>query len=208
MEIFDIYDEHMNPIGTATRSDVHKYGYWHQTFHCWLVRTEGHRRMLRFQRRHSSKDTYPSLFDITVAGHLAAGETIADAVREIEEELGIAPHFEDLVKLGEYREESTAEANGIPFIDRELSHVFGWQCDVPLGSLKMQPEEVTGVYEADLEEMIALFRGGLAEITAAGIEPDRGGQPFPVTRRVRVSDFVPRELSYYTGMFEALRSLG
>lgn len=37
LEQFDIFDAEMNPIGTALRPEVHKQGYWHQTFQCWIV---------------------------------------------------------------------------------------------------------------------------------------------------------------------------
>ncbi len=88
-ERFDIYDEAEQHIGTASRSEVHAKGYWHRSFHCWLARRENSRQLVMFQLRHAHKDTFPSCFDITAAGHLEAGETMRDAAREIEEELGI-----------------------------------------------------------------------------------------------------------------------
>ncbi|MDF2838037.1 MAG: hydrolase, partial [Paenibacillus sp.] len=96
-ERFDIYDKDMNPIGTATRSETHANGYWHRSFHCWLIRRDGDRLLVRFQQRKPSKDTNPGCYDITAAGHLSAGETVRDAVREIEEELGVTARFEELL---------------------------------------------------------------------------------------------------------------
>ncbi|GGG23630.1 NUDIX hydrolase [Paenibacillus abyssi] len=208
MEIFDIYDEQMNPIGTASRAEVHKLGHWHQTFHCWLIRRDGSRRYVWFQLRQAGKDTYPDHYDITAAGHLSAGETVREAVREIEEELGLSADFEQLVPLGQYREESASEAGGVPFIDRELSHVFGLVCKVPLVSLKLQAEEVAGVYEAELEDMIALFEGRISEVGAQGVEPAADGQLQLAQRTVTASRFVPRESSYYAGIFRSLAQLG
>ena len=36
-ELIDIYDQNMNLLGTAPRSQAHSEGLWHQTFHCWIV---------------------------------------------------------------------------------------------------------------------------------------------------------------------------
>ena len=47
-EILDIYDAKMNHIGTANREEAHKLGYWHQTFHCWIVRSENEKKICDF----------------------------------------------------------------------------------------------------------------------------------------------------------------
>ncbi len=127
-EIFDYYDEQMNYIGTTSREEVHRLGLWHQTFHCWVMHKREDRIYVWFQLRQSDKDTYPGFFDITAAGHLSAGETIREGARELEEELGIRASFSDLFKLGEYRDQLEGQVRGASFIDRELSHVFGYVC--------------------------------------------------------------------------------
>lgn len=81
-ERFDIYDDQQNWIGTSLRSEVHAKGYWHRSFHCWIVRDEGEQRRVLFQRRRDIKDTFPGCYDITAAGHLTAGEQLQDASRE------------------------------------------------------------------------------------------------------------------------------
>ncbi|GLX67413.1 NUDIX hydrolase [Paenibacillus glycanilyticus] len=204
-EFFDIYDEQLNPLGTASRSETHAHGYWHRSFHCWLTHREGDRRIVRFQLRQAGKDTYPGCYDITAAGHLTAGETVRDAVREIEEELGVVARFEDLIPLGETRKEMVGEAKGVPFIDREVSDVFALVCSVPLDALKLQAEEVAAVYEADVEQMIALFEGEVQELVCEGVELTADGVRPKGTRAVRAAEFVPREPSYYASIMRALR---
>lgn len=204
-ERFDIYDEQLNPLGTASRSETHALGYWHRSFHCWLTRREGNRRYVRFQLRQAGKDTYPGCYDITAAGHLTAGETVQDAVREIEEELGVAARFEDLIPLGEARKEMAGEVKGVPFIDREVSDVFALVCSLPLDALKLQAEEVAAVFEADVEQMIRLFEGELAQLLCEGVELTAEGDRSKVTRAVRAAEFVPREPSYYASIMRALR---
>lgn len=206
-ELFDIYDEQLRPLGTATRADTHANGYWHRTFHCWLTRREGNRRFVRFQLRQAGKDTNPGCYDITAAGHLTSGETVREAVRELEEELGVKAEFEQLIPLGQIREQASGDVNGVPFIDREVSDVFGLVCSVPLTELRLQPEEVAGVYEADLDELIALFEGLVDEVTVFGVElVDEIGRLVQAQRSVTANQFVPREASYYACVLRKLHS--
>lgn len=210
-ERFDIYDEDMRPIGTATRSETHAKGYWHRSFHCWLMRLEGDRRYVWFQLRQLIKDTNPGCYDITVAGHLSAGETMQDAVRELKEEIGVTAEFAQLIPLGQVREEASGIAKGKPVIDREVSDVFALVNDVPMTELRLQPEEVAGVYEADIEELLALFEGRLAELHVQGVElanttghGEHVDRLHPSSRTVRAGQFVPRDDTYYIDVMRKL----
>ncbi|MFC5699733.1 NUDIX domain-containing protein [Cohnella faecalis] len=206
-ERFDIYDDDGSPIGTASRKDVHRLGYWHHTFHCWLARRmpDGRTAVL-FQRRAESKDTNPGCFDITVAGHLSAGETLQDAVREMDEEIGWSVPFERLVPFGTIRENASGELRGVPYIDREISHVFGCLTSHPLNRFKLQEEEVAGIYECDAERLIDLMEGRIAAAQADGFRLGKIGLS-ESSATLRVSDFVPRDLSYYVDVFRFLLSL-
>ncbi|MEK3883438.1 NUDIX domain-containing protein [Paenibacillus sp. PL2-23] len=217
-ELFDIYDKELRHIGTATRADTHARGYWHRSFHCWLARRDGDRRYVRFQLRQLTKDTNPGCFDITAAGHLTAGETVRDAVRELEEEIGVTASFEELIPLGQITEEEEGMVNGRPFIDREVSDVFALISDVPLTALRLQPEEVAGVFEVEVEELLALFEGRRGELAAHGVEltgstraeAEATNEPIglrPSTRSVRANQFVPRDNRYYVEVMNKLLAL-
>ncbi|UVI30843.1 NUDIX hydrolase [Paenibacillus spongiae] len=203
-ERFDIYDEAETWIGTAARSEVHAQGFWHRSFHCWLCRRDGSRKLVLFQQRSSDKDTFPLHYDITAAGHLTAGETMRDAYREVEEELGIPVQFDSLLPLGETRHEAVGTAKGVSFIDREISSVYGLVYEGTLADLHLQVEEVAGVYEADLEVMIALFENELAQVTVTGMECTGDGTLRAAERVVKAADFVPRPFTYYAGLFRTL----
>ncbi|SFA83088.1 NUDIX domain-containing protein [Cohnella sp. OV330] len=208
-ERFDIYDELDRPIGTATRSEAHDRGLWHHTFHCWLARRgeDGRARVL-FQRRSRDKDTNPDRFDITAAGHLSAGETARDAVRELEEELGLRVSLEDLAPLGTFREEDEGFAQGVRYIDREVSEVYGYVTDRGPETFRLQREELAGLYEADAEALLALMRGEVETVSADGAELDADGALVPVSGvPVRLDDFVARDTAYYIRVIEALMRL-
>jgi isopentenyldiphosphate isomerase len=211
-EWFDVYDEEGRPLGQATRREAHRLGLWHHTFHCWLVRRgENGRALVLFQRRSDGKDTNPGRYDITVAGHLSAGETLENAAREMDEEIGWSVPFEQLVRYGTMQEEMFGEVRSVPFVDREFSHVFGCVTNEPLDSFRLQAEEVAGLYEADAEELAELMQGGRASVEARGyrlgLAAEEGGRLVPDRARVAAEDFVPRDRAYYVGVFRFLREL-
>jgi hypothetical protein len=39
-ELLKIFDDNSNHIGFATRDEVHRLGFWHETFHCWFISKE------------------------------------------------------------------------------------------------------------------------------------------------------------------------
>jgi isopentenyldiphosphate isomerase len=216
-EIFDVYDEKGNWTGTAERGEVHAKGLWHHTVHCWLVRNydrkvgddrEGNRRgaKILFQQRSGNKDTNPGSFDITAAGHLEAGESPRDVLRELEEELGVRVAFEELAEFGIVREEESGVAGGVAFIDAEVSHVFGLVTSMPLEDFKLQEEEVSGLYEADVDELIALMEGNVKEIAVQGVELWNGELRAAETV-ITSSSFVSRDYSYYVAVFKFLGNL-
>jgi isopentenyldiphosphate isomerase len=208
-ELFDIYDEQGQKIGTVPRDEVHAKGYLHHSFHCWIVRDTGQGRRILFQKRQDSKDTFPGHFDITAAGHLSAGETVADAVREVEEELGIPVRMDELTSLGVIDYYATGTAGGKTFIDREKCFVFGYLLNLPLTSYRLQEEEVAGLYETGLEDAISLFEGNIDSIPASGIHSMKEGQAESkiFDTSLSLQQFVPHKYEDYLRVFKALKEL-
>ncbi|THF78011.1 NUDIX hydrolase [Cohnella fermenti] len=209
-EKFDIYDERGYGIGTAERRDVHALGLWHRSFHCWLARrAEERTTRILFQRRSAGKDTNPDCFDITVAGHLSAGETVRDAAREMDEEIGWSVPFESLRFFGAVQEEGEGTVRSVPFVDRETSYVYGCLTDLAMDSFRLQREEVSGLYEADADELISLMLGERESVLAAGVAyaSEQEEALTPAVAEVRADLFVPRERSYYVDVFRFLAGL-
>ena len=82
-EMIDIFDGNHRLIGSFERKAAHVQGLWHQTFHCWITWKD----TVILQLRAPTKANYPNMLDISAAGHLEAGETPLERVREIEAEL-------------------------------------------------------------------------------------------------------------------------
>lgn len=192
-EQFDIMDEHMRIVGQANRSEVHARGYWHQTFHCWIYTREAGKVWVLFQKRHPAKDTNPNLYDITCAGHLLAGETVEDGVRELEEELGLAVRMKDLEPIGVIRN-SMRMGN---VIDNEFYHVFRYECPLPLDAYRLQEDEVTGLVRMELNDALRLFANEIASVEASGIERTDEGDMAHVSRTLELTDLVPHGSDYY-----------
>jgi len=199
-ERFDIFDEHMKRIGTATRQETRANGFWHQTFHCWIAARAEKGPALLFQKRHPDKDTHPGKYDITCAGHLLAGESVEDGVRELKEELGLDVPFDHLLPIGVFPVELTYRE----LIDREFYHTFLHVCDLPLEQYRLQPDEVVGLVRIDVGEAYRLFAGLTDSVAATGLETAADGRPVPVDRLLGRHDFVPHGTDYYKQVLDTI----
>jgi isopentenyl-diphosphate delta-isomerase len=137
-ELIDVLDAEGNATGkTCLKSIVHKTGLYHATVHIWFYTTKG---SILLQQRASSKIIYPLLWDVSVAGHIDAGEGFTTAaVREIKEEIGLIVDENDLVKIGVFKSFQKYDTG---IIDNEFHHVFIAELKVDLDKLICQKEEV------------------------------------------------------------------
>ncbi|QFT87905.1 isopentenyl-diphosphate delta-isomerase [Bacillus sp. THAF10] len=200
-EFFKIFDDGRNEIGVASRSDVHKFGYWHETFHCWFVTKHRGIDCIYFQLRSDLKEDYPNLLDITVAGHLTANERVEDGVREIKEEVGIDVPFHDLEQLGIMEYCVTKE----DFIDKELAHVFLYKCEHNLNDFIVQSDEVSGMAIAKLNDFRELWLGEKKTIEVSGFKIDKEGNRHRYVESVGKDKFVPHQLSFYKDVIQKIR---
>jgi isopentenyldiphosphate isomerase len=180
----------------AWKSEAHRMGLWHRCFHCWIVspETPSGGPYLFVQRRAAEKETWPDRLDVSVGGHLEAGEEALDGLREVEEELGLEVTPRELVPLGTRRVELEIPAG----LDREFQEVFLLVRALSQVDLHLQEEEVAAVVRLRLDAAEALYEGG--EVSA---EEWTDGETSPIS--VRLADFVPGE-DYY--LLRAARAAG
>ena len=145
-ELIDILTPDGKPTGkTALKSEAHKNGWFHATVHIWLFTKD---KKILLQKRAITKKVFPGLWDISVAGHIAAGEDIITAAkREVFEELNLKINDKDLIKICT-RIHQVKHKNGIK--DNEHHHVFIAELKVPVEKLILQKEEVAGIKLFDL----------------------------------------------------------
>ena len=135
-----------------------------------------------FQRRSRTTDTWPGALDVAVGGHVRAGETLTETVREAEEEIGLVVGLPDLVRLGRRFAQS---ASGC---DREVQEVFGVRSDLPLDAYRLHAKEVESAVIVPLDAALAVFAGEIGAV--AGLELARGAG---------VATAVPVEVASFAG---------
>jgi len=88
MEYFDVLDE--NGIYTGeivTREEAHKTGKWHRAIIVAIVNGEN---KVLIQKRAKTKKKRPGMWDISVAGHVSAGQdSLSASMREVSEEIKV-----------------------------------------------------------------------------------------------------------------------
>lgn len=200
-EVLKIFDENRDQIGMASREEVHRLGYWHETFHCWLYSKDDGVDYLYLQIRSGKKKDYPNLLDITAAGHLLAGETVNNGIRELKEELGSDVSFHELISLGITNYCARKEG----FIDNEIAHVFLYECKHTFDEFNLQVDEVSGIVRVEFDSFYDIWTGAKDEIQVEGFEIDQDGEKVSIDKFVRKNHFVPHSNANYKQLAEVLR---
>jgi len=191
-ELFDVVLANGKPTGEVKRrADVHRDGDWHRSVHVWVAGIELGKPFLLFQRRGLRKDTGPGRLDATVGGHYRHGETLDDALREVEEEIGIAVERVDLRRMG-IRLCASEEEPGI--LDREIQDVFLLHDDRPLTEYKPDPDELDSLVRTEIAELLPLLAGETVSIHGLAIRPN---EQFTSSVEITQVDFFPTIDNYF-----------
>ncbi|MBA2692640.1 MAG: NUDIX domain-containing protein [Rubrobacter sp.] len=197
-EWIDVLDESGAKTGESVlKSEAHRAGLWHRCFHCWVLWEDGSGGAhLLAQRRAFGKDTWPGWLDVSVAGHLGAGEAPLDGKREIEEEIGLSVPPERLVPLGERRVEHEIPQG----LDREYHDVFILFDRTPPERMILQKEEVDALVSVKLDDARAMAEGETVSATEY-----KDGETSDIN--VSLPDFVLGSGDYIRRVVEAARRL-
>jgi isopentenyldiphosphate isomerase len=190
----DVYNANLEHEGVMDRKEAHYAGRWHRTFHCWVVNLKPEPTML-YQLRAPRMKNYPNMLDVSAAGHIEAGESVHDGVREVHEELGIKATVAQTIYLGE-RVEVADQANGQR--NREYQSVYLLVADLVLADYKPDPHEVWGLFQVKVSDGLDLFSARKDQVETQGIHYDESSKTYvEQTRIITSSDFIPRIQRYY-----------
>ncbi|SDB32239.1 Isopentenyldiphosphate isomerase [Flavobacteriaceae bacterium MAR_2010_188] len=152
-ELIDVLTKEGKPTGEAIpKSIIHQQGLYHNTAHIWFYTKKGE---ILLAQRSYNKAICPGLWDVSVAGHVDADETVEDAaIREIREELGITITIQDLHKIGTFNCFQSYD-NGI--IDNEFHNTFLCEFKDDIDKIIFQKEEVEAVKLVTIDEFATLL---------------------------------------------------
>jgi len=141
-EVVALYDEAGRVSGSAPRSLMRARNLRHAASSV-VVRDPLGR--IYLHRRTTTKDVYPGLLDLAAGGVVLAGEDpTLGAVREVEEELGVAGVPLEPLGVADYADEHTSY--------RAFRFVVTWD-----GPIRWQPEEVSWGEWVTVEDLVRRF---------------------------------------------------
>ena len=121
-----------------TKKEAHRNGKWHSAIHIWIFSSDMKKILL--QKRCPNKDLFPNMWDISVGGHITAGDEPEETVlREAQEELDIDTSKYEVEYITRVQEAFVN--NGIT--SNEFVYVYKTFADIDIDSIHLQEEEVS-----------------------------------------------------------------
>lgn len=160
-ELIDVLDENGCLTGKVLpRDEVHKQGLWHRAI---VVAIVNENNQVLLQQRSANKEKNAGMWDISVAGHISAGQdSLSAAAREINEEvsvlLGYRTEIKDFRYMYCFRKEEKFSEN---YIERQFYDFFILRTSgLDDKTIYFQKEEVQAVKFVDLTELQKMIENG------------------------------------------------
>ena len=151
-EMFDVLNEWGVYTGeVASRDRCHTEGLWHRAVYGFVI--DKNKNVL-LQKRSANKKAWPNMWDVTVGGHVDAGEFGRQAlIREAKEELGLDITDDEIKYLVGSTSIDTAKG-----INKHYNECYLILKDVDISEIKLQKEEVSEVRYFSKEEIYEIFK--------------------------------------------------
>lgn len=138
-----IIDENNFPLEPQLRRLAHKNGLWHRTTGIWVINDK---LQILCQKRSLLKDMKPGFWEAFFGGHLTPNqEYIDNAVKELNEELGVSISEQDLIPYKVFKSDKPTH--------REFQQVFACKINGDIDSFKFEKEEVYQIKWIDIEDV-------------------------------------------------------
>ena len=159
-EKFDVLNKYGQFTGkTATRKECHKKGLWHRAVYAFIVDKDFN---VLLQRRSAKKDLWPNRWDVTIGGHVDAGEIGRQAlIRECKEELGIDIKDNEI----KFLVSSTSVYKTDGYYNRHYDEGYLIIKDIDPNVLKLNSEEVSEVKYFSASDIINRVNNNYDELT-------------------------------------------
>lgn len=161
-ELIDVLDENGIKTGQVLpRREVHEKGLWHRII---VVAIVNEKNEILIQQRSENKDKNPGMWDISVTGHLSAGQdSLTAATREISEEvsvnLGYSVEVRDFRFMFSYRKEEKVNEK---HFDRQYYDFFILrQNGLSADNIRFQDSEVQAIKFVSINELNVMREKGL-----------------------------------------------
>lgn len=154
IEFIDVLDESGNITGIIkTREEIKRDKDYYRIVLLWIYNPK--LKKILVQRRSNNKESSPNKWDLTIGGHIKAGESSLDAIiRETKEEIGIDISNDIVTKVLEVKpSENKPKFTDIYLVIKE----------VDINDIKLQLEEVSEIKYFSIEELIDLHNSNNQE---------------------------------------------
>ena len=157
MEMIDVLDENGIKTGNIlSRQEIHKRGLWHRAI---VVAIINEKNEILLQQRSKNKEKNADMWDISVAGHISAGEDgLNSAIREIDEEVGI--FLESTTSIQEFKYISSFKESKIyskDFIENQFYDFFILKKpNLTITDIKMQNSEVQDIKFVNINQLLRM----------------------------------------------------
>lgn len=143
----------------ATREECHREGLWHRAVYAFIINDK---KEILLQRRSATKKQWPNKWDVTVGGHVLAGEFGREAlIRETKEELGLDITDNDI----KYLLGSVSIDTNQGIVNKHFNECYLIMKEVDTSLIVVQKEEVSEVRFFTLDEVLSMVQNDYQDIT-------------------------------------------
>ena len=147
-ELWDVLDENGNKTGLTCERGPLKPGAYHLVVHVWVVNSKGE---FLISKRTPNK-TFPNLWECTGGSAITGDDSLATALKETREELGIILEPENGRLFRRYKR--TINGSG------DFSDVWVFKQDVDINDIVLLPDETCDAMWADEDRINSMITNG------------------------------------------------